>query len=135
MTGLHSRIYDTSVMLRISNREEGFEKIMSLFHESPVAGVRGKASALSAFEFLFSIGRNNAEVSVTSLAFFESILDFLPADSETAKRAAFLKLKYNTINLSMADAIILQTGIDNGYEIITCDKAWSKVAEAKVTVV
>ena len=130
-----SRIYDTSAMLRISNREEGFEKIMSLLHESPATRARGKASALSAFEFLFSTGRNNAEVSVTSLAFFESVLDFLPADSETAKRAAFLRLKYRGLNLSMADAIILQTGIDNGFEVITCDREWSKVSEAKVVVV
>lgn len=135
MIGLHSRIYDTSAMLCISNREEGFGKIMSLLHESPAAGARGKASALSAFEFLFSTGRKNAGVSVTSLAFFESVLDFLPADSETAKRAAFLRLKYRQLNLSLADSIIIQTGIDNDYEIVTCDKAWSKVSEAKVRVV
>ncbi len=135
MTLLRSRIYDTSAILRLSNREKGYEKIRVLLDERKDSVVRDKASALSAFEFLFSVGRSNGPPGVKSLTIFENILDFIPTEFETAQRAAFLKLRYPELNLSMADAIILQTGIENDFEVITCDREWSKVSEAKVRVV
>ena len=134
MIKLHSRIYDTSAMIRISNKEEGYEKIAALLHAAG-SGKAGKASALSAFEFLFSVGRTKGEQAAVALALFESTLDFVPVSFETAQRAAFLKLKYSKVNLSLADAIILQTGIDNGLEVVTCYREWSKIVEAKVLVV
>lgn len=130
-----SRIYDTSALVRVSNKEKGFENVAALLHAGAANAAREKASALSAFEFLFSIGKRGGEPAVKSLIYFQKILDFLPTDFETAQRAAFLKLKYPQLNLSMADAIILQTGIDNDFEIVTCDKVWAQVKEAKVTVV
>lgn len=130
-----SRIYDTSAMLRFANNEKGSGKVEILLKESTKSSVKDKASALSAFEFIFSIRRKGGKSPASALAIFGTILDFLPVDLETAQKAAFLKLKYQELNLSMADAIILQTGIANGLEIITCDREWAKVSEAKVKVV
>lgn len=130
-----SRIYDTSAMLRFANNEKGSDRIEVLLDESSKLLVKDKASALSAFEFIFSIRRKSGKSPAGALAIFDTLLDFLPADLETAQKAAFLRLKYQELNLSMADAIILQTGISNDFEIITCDREWSKVSEAKVRVV
>ena len=135
MTGLHSRIYDTSAMLRFANGEGGNGNVEALLKKSAKSAIKDNASALSAFEILFTLGRVRGKSPSAVLAIFDDFLDFLPADLETCQRAAFLKLRYRDLNLSMADAIILQTGIDNGFEVVTCDKEWAKVREARVVLV
>ena len=130
-----SRIYDTSALMRFSNDEKGSEKVNMLLQECMASGRKDKASVLTAFEFLFSMARKSRKPATGSLALLENILDFVPTDYETAQRAAFLRLKYVHLNLSLADAIILQTGIDSHLEIITCDRAWAQIKEAKVRVV
>lgn len=130
-----SRIYDTSALIRFSNDEKGSEKVNVLLQECIAAGRKDKASILTAFEFLFSMSRRSGKSAKRSLVALENMLDFLPANYETAQRAAFLRLKYMGVNLSMADAIILQTGIENDLEVVTCDRAWAGVKEANVRVV
>lgn len=130
-----SRIYDTSAMLRFANNEKGSGRVEILLNESAKSPVKDKASALSASEFIFSLRRKSGKSPAGALAIFGAILEFLPADLETTQKAAFLKLKYQELNLSMADAMILQMGIANDFEIITCDKEWLGVKEAKVKIV
>ena len=127
-----SRIYDTSAFLRISNKEGGYENILTIIRQE---GSNCKASALSAFEFLLAIGRKHGELATTAPVFFENLFDFIPVDFETAQKAASLKLKYANLNLSLADSVILQTGIDHNLEVVTCDRAWAEVKEAKVKIV
>ncbi|GEM_PF-2463438 len=135
MTGLPSRIYDTSALVRASNMEKGHDAIKTMLQQSKVSAIKDKASVLTAFEFLFLLGRKSGRSASGALALLREIIDFIPTDYETSNRAAFLRLKYRALNLSMADAIILQTGIDNGFEVITSDKEWTKVSEAKVKIV
>jgi PIN domain nuclease of toxin-antitoxin system len=65
----------------------------------------------------------------------KSGLEFKPVTNQIAKNAFLLKLKHNDLNISMADCIILQTGIEEGATIVTADKEWAKVSEANVKIV
>ena len=86
-------------------------------------------------EIAWSVGRRDFHAVASALSFFEEVCTFIHPGEKDMLASAILRLKYKQLGLSMADAMILKLGLGTRSEIVTCDKAWSKVAEAKVTVV
>lgn len=127
-------VFDTSAMLKLLKNEAGHESVSTIL-ASAVGRTRCLASILSIHELVWSVGRSDLKATASAVSYFEEVLKFVPQDSKDAVNSANLRLRYRHLGLSSADAFIIQLGIDNAAEIITCDKAWLGVKEAKVRVV
>ncbi|MEK6957415.1 MAG: PIN domain-containing protein [archaeon] len=125
-----SLVFDTSAMIKYAKDEEGSAKVGELFKKHECI-----ASSISAFEIVHKMGREDIRAALLSIAFFEEFFIFISPDYGLAKRAAILKLKYPQANLSMADAIIIQTAAERNARIVTCDKEWRVVKEAEIEII
>lgn len=110
--------------------------MLKLLEESKDKKSQGIISALTTFEVCLVTARQSIHKANEIISYLEaSGLLLKPVTHEISKKALLLKFKYGDLNLSMADAIIIQTGIEENAEIITADREWAKVKEAKVIVV
>ncbi|MFH0714818.1 MAG: PIN domain-containing protein [Candidatus Diapherotrites archaeon] len=131
-----STLFDTSAILKVVNQYRGFEQVEVLLEKVEQRKIRGLLCPLTFFEIVHTLGGKDPKKAASVLAYVENLgFDLLTTTSETAKQAAYLELKHKDLFLSLADCIILQSGIEQNATIVTSDKAWQKVEEAKVKVV
>lgn len=137
MTGKEQKnlVFDTSALLKYSNKEKGHERVSGLFSRISKGDAQGIVSVLSAFEIISKVGSVNKREAVKFVVYLDKFCSFSETTLKTAKAAALLKLKYKELNLSTVDSIIIQTGIQIDAEIITSDKEWSKIEGVNVTLV
>ncbi len=128
--GKKNLVFDTSAMIKYVKGEDGGDKVAELFKKHNCI-----ASSISVFEIIHKLGREDIKSALSTIAFFEEFFTFMPADHGTAKRAALLKLKYPRANLSMADAIIIQTAAEMDFDVVTSDKEWSAVKDAEILII
>ena len=130
-----SLIFDTSAIVRIIKKDRNYQTVLNLLQKS-AESKSGFISALTTFETCLVTSRLSQHKANETISYLEaSNLQFKPVTHEIAKKAILLKLNYHNLNISMADAIIIQTGIEENAEIITADKEWLNVKEAKVKIV
>ena len=131
-----SILFDTSAILKIVNRYRGFENVERIISQVENKKINGLISSISLYEIITVAGITNSKRAAQTIAFLEEIgFQILQIDGETAKSAALRKLKNLHLNLSTADWIIVQMGISAEVEIVTADKEWAKLTEAKITLV
>lgn len=120
-------VLDASVVIAFLDENDGH-------HDQAVRAIRAArrdelvlpASAFS--EVLVGAYRKRGEASGLAEAF---VWDFAvrvhPIDAEVGRRAARLRARFETLRL--ADALVLAVADVLGGEVITADRAWSKVAK------
>ena len=108
------RVFDTSVLLSFIKGERGSAKIAQMLEQGLEHRGGILISSLSIYELVAIIGRRNIEKAIAAVAFLERAGRLIPPAAETAQNAALLKIKYPGADLSLADAIIIQTGIEEG---------------------
>lgn len=129
-------LFDTSAIIKVANQYKGFGEAKALIEKVELKKIRGFLCPLTFFEIIHVLAGKDAKKAANVLGFVEKLgFEILPVYSETAKQAAYLELENKDLFLSLADCIILQTGIEKGFTIVTSDKAWQKVKNAKVKVV
>ena len=128
--GSKNLVFDTSALVKIAKLEKGAEKVAGLLRTS-----RCFASSLSYHELLWALGKEDFKSAASLVSYLEELLTFVDPNTNDSKKSAILRIRHKNLGLSMADSIILQLGIDMNASIITSDKQWSKVEEAKVTIV
>src|SRR3989344_3285003 len=104
-------VFDSSALVKFAIAEKGSKKVGYLLEKGSKKEINCLASTLSAFELITTLKRKNIRSAVKSVVFFEKIGSFIEPTLKIAKKAAFLKSRHTDLNLSMADAIILQTAI------------------------
>jgi len=130
-----SLIFDTSALLRLVNDEKGSDIVSSLLEERLRKNKSNFVSSITAYEIVSVMARRDVQSAVSAISFFEKLCKFVPLSAETAQNAALLRKKYFSTGISMADALIIQTGIDCDAQIITADKAWKKIDDANVQLI
>ena len=93
-------------------------------------------SSLSVLEFVSLVGGRDYKMACTPLELLKrSNVKILPATESVCLRAAGLRIKYGSSKISTADWIIIATSLENNSRLITGDKEWPKINEARVTVI
>src|SRR3989339_1256587 len=105
-------LFDTSSLLKLVINERGSEKVSFLMEQNLRKNRENLASTITVFEIVSVMAKRNIQGAVSAVSFFEKACTFLPPDIKIAQNAALMKEKYPEANLSLADAIILQTGIE-----------------------
>ncbi len=122
-------IFDTSVVLKILEDREFFEKIKSFVHEEV------KITSITAYELLrgaiyikLSI---HSEKEMNIILSLISDVDVVPFEKEDAKIASAIwaKLKEKGVFVSDADILIASTCIRNKEKLLTLDKDFLKIKE------
>ncbi len=98
---------------------------------------RSFVSAISLTEIINSVGKENLSLAYDFVTFIESSeIKVVPVNSDIAKLAGELRLKYREFGLSTADCIILATGIKQKVDkVLTRDREWKKVVEITVEII
>ena len=129
-------LLDSSPIIKSAKKDRGYAAIDSMLKKIEENRVDGILSAISCCEIMFILGKNNEKEAGAMMARLEnSPIKILPVTEEIAKKGANILLRNKELFLSIADAIIIATGMQENAEIITCDREWAKVKEAKVTIV
>ncbi|MFH1586572.1 MAG: PIN domain-containing protein [Candidatus Diapherotrites archaeon] len=134
-TTLQKKIFDTSALKRFLSDEKGSDEMAKMLEDGLKKNENLLVSTLSVYELALIMGRRNVEEAVVAISFIEKICRFISPNTEISQNAALLKIKHPKADISMADAIILQTGIKERAEIITADKEWKKIVEADVKII
>lgn len=131
-----SIIFDTSAILRFSDYKSGAKEVGKFLEDSINHKINASISSMSVFEIVMIVGRKDLKKALSVIEFLKkSNVKIISAEEKTCSYAAMLKLKYPDTSISTADAIIIQTGIEQNARIITGDKAWREIEEANVKVV
>lgn len=128
-------VFDTSALLRLANSEKGGDKVEDFLNKSRAGNYSAIISTLTVYEIVSKIGEINYRKAIEFVVFLDQFCFFVAPDLEVVKYAGLLKLKHKMLNLSAVDSIIIQTGIQNNAEIITGDREWLKVSNARVSIV
>jgi len=128
-------VFDTSAIIKLVKHHPGFQNVERLTSLVESGAAKGFVSSLTFFEILTVLGQKDYDLALDIISYLENGFETLDVYGETAKKAGFKRLENIELNLSLADWIIVESAISNGYEIITSDKEWVKVKEANVKIV
>jgi PIN domain nuclease of toxin-antitoxin system len=133
--GSRNLVFDTSAIIKLVKHHPGFQNVERLTSLVESGAAKGFVSSLTFFEILTVLGQKDYDLALDIISYLENGFETLDVYGETAKKAGFKRLENIELNLSLADWIIVESAISNGYEIITSDKEWVKVKEANVKIV
>jgi len=129
-------VFDTSAIIKVVRHYPGFERAQQLLQKVNKKEARGLINPASIFEIITILGPKGLDIALKTINYLEKIgFEESATSIEDAKKAALLRIENFGLNLSLADWLIVQTGIKQNATIVTSDKEWQKVKEAKVIVV
>jgi PIN domain nuclease of toxin-antitoxin system len=117
---MNNVVLDASAVLALINNEKGSEVVLATLSHSVICSV----NLSEVVSKLTDRGLIETEIRADLDSFGFRVIDF---DRELAYRSGLLRDQTKALGLSFGDRACLAVGEWLGYEILTSDRAWSKL--------
>lgn len=126
MTGKSPLLFDSHALLKLFQREAGYEKIVRLLDRGRRTGVRKYLNAINLGEIIYTTKRTfGDQKKIEILAHIERLgITVLPVPNELIFRAAELKAGFR---MSFADCFALASAVEHGAVLVTGDPEFRAV--------
>jgi predicted nucleic acid-binding protein len=119
-------VFDSYALLKVFQREEGYQEIVGLLREVKTSGRRALISAVNYGEIIYIIKRAfGDQKKIECLAAIERLgIEILSIPNELVFKAAEYKAEFS---ISYADCFALASALENKAALVTGDPEFKKV--------
>jgi len=120
-------LLDASALLALINEEPGAEKVEKVLEDSAI-------STVNAAEVATKLAERKWTADQIAPLFGHLQMEILPFDLDMAVTAGTLRSLTQKLGLSLGDRACLATGLAKGTDILTADRAWTKLKIRGLTI-